>query len=184
MLEVMRVEILEASPVSKPLMTMVHATGSAFSGVISFGSTIETTHIKDRLILPGFIDGHVHVPQTRVLGAYSEQLLPWLLTWMFPEERKDTDRAYADEGTRKFFDNLLASLAHRVARRKVCGRPVLYRIWPVLGHASPGSVVLRLSHRVPPSIEVLQCLRPRYRRTAHGPLGLFPAASTCSPRVC
>src|SRR5215471_2992867 len=73
------------------------------------GSTVETTHIKDRLVLPGFIDGHVHVPQTRVLGAYGEQLLPWLLTWVFPEEMKYTDRAYADEGTRKFFDNLLAS---------------------------------------------------------------------------
>ncbi|OZA84809.1 MAG: guanine deaminase, partial [Azorhizobium sp. 39-67-5] len=49
---------------------------------------LEITHIKDRLIVPGFIDGHIHVPQTRVLGAYGEQLLPWLQKWVFPEEVK------------------------------------------------------------------------------------------------
>ncbi|MEV7694405.1 guanine deaminase [Microbacterium sp. NPDC089189] len=67
------------------------------------------TEIRDRLILPGFIDGHIHVPQTRVLGAYGEQLLPWLEKWVFPEERRYSDPGYALEGTRRFFDTLLAS---------------------------------------------------------------------------
>ncbi|OYX85306.1 MAG: guanine deaminase [Azorhizobium sp. 32-67-21] len=70
---------------------------------------LEITHIKDRLIVPGFIDGHIHVPQTRVLGAYGEQLLPWLQKWVFPEEVKYKDPDYAQEGTRRFFDALLAS---------------------------------------------------------------------------
>jgi guanine deaminase len=70
---------------------------------------IEVVHIRDRLILPGFIDGHVHVPQTRVLGSFGEQLLPWLRQWIFPEEIKYKDRAYAREGTKRFFDNLLAA---------------------------------------------------------------------------
>jgi guanine deaminase len=70
---------------------------------------LEITQIKGRLILPGFIDGHVHVPQTRVLGAYGEQLLPWLLNWVFPEEIKYANRDYALEGTKHFFDNILAS---------------------------------------------------------------------------
>ena len=69
---------------------------------------LEITHITDRIIMPGFIDGHVHVPQTRVLGAYGEQLLPWLLNSVFPEEIKYEDREYALEGTNQFFDNLLA----------------------------------------------------------------------------
>ena len=43
------------------------------------------TTIPDRLILPGFIDGHVHFPQTRVLGAFGEHLQPWLEKWVFPE---------------------------------------------------------------------------------------------------
>ena len=38
---------------------------------------VQVTHIKRRLILPGFIDGHVHFPQVRVLGAYGNQLLDW-----------------------------------------------------------------------------------------------------------
>ncbi|PJJ65385.1 guanine deaminase [Compostimonas suwonensis] len=69
----------------------------------------EVTELRDRIIVPGFIDGHIHVPQTRVLGAYGEQLLPWLQKWVFPEELRYADRDYAREGTRRFFDYLLAS---------------------------------------------------------------------------
>ncbi|MBS1954280.1 MAG: guanine deaminase [Cyanobacteria bacterium SZAS-4] len=67
------------------------------------------THIKNRLILPGFIDGHVHVPQTRVIGSFGEQLLGWLQQWIFPEEMKYKDRSYAREGARQCLDNLLAA---------------------------------------------------------------------------
>lgn len=70
---------------------------------------LKVTEIADRLILPGFIDGHIHFPQTRVLGSFGEQLLPWLQKWVFPEELKYRNRAYAREGARNFFDNLLAS---------------------------------------------------------------------------
>lgn len=70
---------------------------------------VDTTHIKQRLILPGFVDGHVHMPQTRVLGSFGQQLLPWLQQWIFPEERKYKDPAYAKQGAKHFFENLLAS---------------------------------------------------------------------------
>lgn len=70
---------------------------------------LEITHIPDRLILPGFIDGHIHFPQTRIIGSYGEQLLPWLQKWVFPEEIKYKDRAYATEGATHFFHNLLSS---------------------------------------------------------------------------
>jgi len=70
---------------------------------------LAVTAIRDRLILPGFIDGHIHFPQTRALGAFGEHLLPWLKKWVFPEEIKYKDRAYARDGARRFFDNLLAS---------------------------------------------------------------------------
>ena len=86
--------------------------------IVAFGSyvdiagdypDIEVTHIPGRLITPGFIDGHIHFPQTRILGAYGHQLLPWLLESVFPEEMKYGDRAYAEEGATRFFDTLLAS---------------------------------------------------------------------------
>ncbi|HEV8353290.1 MAG TPA: guanine deaminase [bacterium] len=70
---------------------------------------LDVTRIENRLILPGFIDGHIHVPQTRVVGAFGQQLLPWLLTWIFPEEIKYADRDYAQEGTNRFFDDILAA---------------------------------------------------------------------------
>lgn len=70
---------------------------------------IDVTHIIDRIILPGFIDGHIHVPQTRALGAYGQQLLPWLTDTVFPEELRYSDPAYAAAGTARFFDNVLAA---------------------------------------------------------------------------
>ena len=69
---------------------------------------IDPTVIADRIIMPGFIDGHIHVPQTRVLGAFGQQLLPWLNDTVFPEEARYSDREYAREGTERFFENVLA----------------------------------------------------------------------------
>jgi guanine deaminase len=69
---------------------------------------VSVTHLQNRLILPGFIDGHIHFPQVRVLGAYGNQLLDWLQTWIFPEETKYKDRDYAREAAKHFFDALLA----------------------------------------------------------------------------
>jgi guanine deaminase len=44
-----------------------------------------------------------------MLGAFGEHLLSWLDVWVFPEELKYKDRAYAGDGAKRFFDNLLAS---------------------------------------------------------------------------
>ncbi|MFO0822930.1 MAG: guanine deaminase [Gemmataceae bacterium] len=71
-------------------------------------SGVPVTHIQNRIIVPGFIDGHIHFAQTRVLGAYGLQLLDWLQTWIFPEELKYADREYAKAAAGKFFDALLA----------------------------------------------------------------------------
>ena len=49
---------------------------------------IPITHYRDRLILPGFIDTHVHYPQTAIIGSASGPLLDWLETSVFPEEAK------------------------------------------------------------------------------------------------
>ena len=70
---------------------------------------LQITHLPRRLILPGFIDGHIHFPQVRVLGAYGNQLLDWLQTWIFPEELKYRDREYAATAATHFFDALLAA---------------------------------------------------------------------------
>ncbi len=69
---------------------------------------VQTIPIKDRIILPGFIDGHTHMSQTRVPGLFGQQLFDWLLQDIFPEERKYSDPDYAKEGAKHFFENLLA----------------------------------------------------------------------------
>ena len=69
---------------------------------------LKVTTLNNRIIVPGFIDGHVHFPQTRVLGAYGLQLLPWLQDWIFPEETKYKDPTYAKDGVKHYFDNMLA----------------------------------------------------------------------------
>ena len=37
----------------------------------------DVIHKPDHLLVPGFIDGHIHFPQVRVMGAYGNQLLDW-----------------------------------------------------------------------------------------------------------
>ncbi|MET0517630.1 MAG: guanine deaminase, partial [Burkholderiaceae bacterium] len=62
-----------------------------------------------RLILPGFIDTHVHCPQLDVIGSYGTELLDWLNTYTFPAERRYGDPAVARTGAERFLDALLAS---------------------------------------------------------------------------
>ncbi len=62
---------------------------------------------RDRLIVSGFIDTHIHFPQTEMIASYGEQLLEWLSTYTFPTERKFADRNYALEIASTFLDELL-----------------------------------------------------------------------------
>src|SRR3954467_127194 len=51
--------------------------------------------LPGRLITPGFVDAHVHYPQTDVMAAWGTQLLDWLTNHTFPAERAFADRAHA-----------------------------------------------------------------------------------------
>lgn len=65
--------------------------------------------LRDKLITPGFIDTHIHFPQTDIIASPSSGLLPWLETWTFPAERRFEDPAYAREVADFFLDQLLAA---------------------------------------------------------------------------
>jgi guanine deaminase len=65
------------------------------------------THVGDNLIAPGFVDCHVHYPQTGVIASYGAQLLEWLNTYTFPEESRFGDPGYAQAAARVFFDEQL-----------------------------------------------------------------------------
>jgi guanine deaminase len=60
-----------------------------------------------RLILPGFIDTHIHFPQTQVIASFGTQLLEWLEKYTFPAEMKYADPAHAAANAAFFLDELL-----------------------------------------------------------------------------
>lgn len=62
-----------------------------------------------RLILPGFIDPHVHMPQLDVIASYGAELLEWLDTYTFPAESRFADPARSAAGAELFVDALLAA---------------------------------------------------------------------------
>ncbi len=62
-----------------------------------------------QLVLPGFIDTHVHCPQLEVIGSYGTELLDWLERYTFPAECAFADAARSRAGAAVFLDALLAS---------------------------------------------------------------------------
>lgn len=64
-------------------------------------------HFPDQLIMPGFIDSHIHYPQTSVIASYGEQLLDWLNNYTFPSEQKFSDAEFAALAAREFLQILL-----------------------------------------------------------------------------
>ena len=68
---------------------------------------IEVQHYRDALITPGFIDTHIHYPQTGMIASYGEQLLDWLNTYTFPTERQFEDQAHASDVAAIFLKELL-----------------------------------------------------------------------------
>ncbi|OFA06182.1 guanine deaminase [Duganella sp. HH101] len=60
-----------------------------------------------KLLMPGFIDTHVHYPQTDMIASPAEGLLPWLETYTFPTERRFEDLAHAAGVADFFLDELL-----------------------------------------------------------------------------
>ena len=61
-----------------------------------------------RLLMPGFIDSHVHCPQIDVIGSWGSELLDWLNSYTFPAEARHADPALARAAAALFLDALLA----------------------------------------------------------------------------
>lgn len=56
----------------------------------------EVTNYGDAIISAGFVDAHMHYPQTGIIASWGKQLIDWLNTYTFPEESRFGDKAYAD----------------------------------------------------------------------------------------
>jgi guanine deaminase len=68
--------------------------------------TIEIDH-RPHLIMPGFIDMHLHFPQMQVIASYAANLLEWLNTYTFPEECRFVESAHSQRIATHFYDELI-----------------------------------------------------------------------------
>ena len=85
----------------------ISALGHASDLLPRLGTDVEVIHHQHALITPGFIDTHIHFPQTGMIGSYGEQLLDWLNTYTFPCEKQFADKAHADQVAKIFLKELL-----------------------------------------------------------------------------
>jgi len=85
---------------------LIASMGAAATIMANAPSGAEVDDHSGKLILPGFIDTHIHYPQTRVIASYGAQLLEWLQKYTFVEEQKLRDPKHASVVARFFLDEL------------------------------------------------------------------------------
>jgi guanine deaminase len=81
----------------------------ALPGILPPGDDWQRVSHRGKLVLPGFIDTHVHSPQLDVIASYGTELLDWLNTYTFPAEKRYADPEVAEAGAATFLDALLAA---------------------------------------------------------------------------
>lgn len=72
-------------------------------------NTHDTIDMRGKLIMPGFVDTHIHYPQTEMIGAFGEQLLEWLNQYTFPVEAQYHCPDHAAQMSAFFLHQLLAN---------------------------------------------------------------------------
>lgn len=85
----------------------VKALGSVQQMVEQGVDLAQCQYFPDHLLMPGFIDSHIHYPQIDVIASYGEQLLDWLNDYTFPAELQFADRTFAAQAAEQFLKILL-----------------------------------------------------------------------------
>jgi len=78
----------------------------AFATVAAQHPGEEVVDLRGGLVLPGFVDTHVHFPQVRAIGGLGMPLLDWLEKCALPEEARLADDAYAATVAGEFVSGL------------------------------------------------------------------------------
>ncbi|MBN9237614.1 MULTISPECIES: guanine deaminase [Phyllobacteriaceae] len=71
------------------------------------GSSARVIDHRPHLLMPGFIDAHVHVPQMQIIASYGAELLDWLNTYTFPEESTFENAQHGRRISRLFLDEMI-----------------------------------------------------------------------------
>ena len=85
---------------------VVQAIG-AHRDVVRLHPEVPVEHWSGRIIAPGFVDLHLHYPQTNVIGSPADGLLPWLENYTFPEEKRFEAPEYCAQAATFFIAELL-----------------------------------------------------------------------------
>jgi len=85
----------------------IRQVGPADEILPTLGPEVTVERYPDSLILPGFIDSHVHYPQIQIIGAGGETLIDWLDKYTFVAEQAYDNPDHAQQAARQFFDELL-----------------------------------------------------------------------------
>ncbi|MBB4063307.1 guanine deaminase [Gellertiella hungarica] len=85
----------------------IRASGSYGEVIEEAEDGVPEVDHRPHLILPGFIDTHLHFPQMQVIGSYAANLLEWLNTYTFIEEQRFADPAHGARIAVRFFDEML-----------------------------------------------------------------------------
>lgn len=62
---------------------------------------------KDQLLMPGFVDGHIHAVQNGVMASYGAQLIDWLNKFTFPYEKQFAQKDFCKKDIGLFFQEML-----------------------------------------------------------------------------
>lgn len=70
-------------------------------------SAVKIIHFKDKVIIPGLVDCHIHLPQLDQRGKHGATLLEWLEKYIFPSEFAFKDLKVVDDVAKRFFKKLI-----------------------------------------------------------------------------
>ena len=87
---------------------MIIAEGD-YSAIAKANPEAAVTDHRPHLILPGFIDPHLHFPQMQVIASFGTRLIEWLNTYTFPEEMRFADKAHGNRIADQLFTTLITN---------------------------------------------------------------------------
>jgi guanine deaminase len=93
----------------------ITAFGSASEIESTLGPDVPVERYADSYIIPGFIDCHVHYPQTEIIGVYVKRFIDWLNEYAFVAEQNFASREHASEVAKVFLQECLRAGTTTVA---------------------------------------------------------------------
>lgn len=100
-------ELRAESDIAVSVVDGVIAARGEFRAVRASAPHDEVVDLRDGVLLPGFVDTHVHYPQIRAIGGLGRPLLDWLEHSALPEEARLRDTAYATDVAGEFVHGMI-----------------------------------------------------------------------------